>query len=298
MLSKRRLLRLVEENFVDGWDDPRMPTISGLRRRGYTPESIRAFCDLIGVAKRDSLVEMTPLENAVREHLNRVAPRYMGVLRPLKVVIDNYPEDQVEEFDAVNNPEDPSAGTRKVPFSRELYIEQTDFREEAPKKYFRLAPGREVRLRYAYFITCTEVIKDEDGNVVEVHCSYDPASRGGNSPDGRKVRGTIHWVSARHALDAEVRLYDRLFTAANPNDVPEGKDFTDLLNPESLEVLGGSKVEPNLADLRDGERLQFERQGYFCVDRTSRPELLVFNRTVSLRDSWAKIEQAMMKPGS
>ncbi len=295
VLSKRKLMRLVSEGYVDGWDDPRMPTISGLRRRGYTPESIRNFCELIGVAKRDSLVEMTPLENALREHLNRVAPRYMGVLRPLKVVIDNYPEDQVEYFDAVNNPEDPSAGTRKVPFSKVLYIEQNDFREVVPnKKYFRLAPGREIRLRYAYFITCTGIVKDEAGQIIEVHCSYDPASRGGSSPDGRRVRGTSHWVSAAHAIEAEVRLYDRLFTQPNPNEVGEDGDFTEHLNPKSLEILRGCRLEPATRNLTPGTRVQFERQGYFCVDRGSNSERPVFNRTVPLRDSWAKIEQQLM----
>ncbi len=295
LLSKRKLMRLVTDGLVDGWDDPRMPTISGLRRRGYTPEAIRAFCDLIGVAKRDSLVEMTPLENAVREHLNRIAPRYMAVLRPLKVIIDNYPEGQVEEFEAINNPEDPQAGTRKVPFSKELFIEQDDFREEAPnRKYFRLAPGREIRLRYAYFITCTSFVKNEMGEVIEVHCSYDPESRGGSSPDGRRVRGTSHWVSAAHAVPAQVRLYDRLFTKPNPNEVEEGGDFTDNLNPASLELLTECMVEPNLRGLEAESRVQFERQGYFCVDRDSSSERPVFNRTVSLRDSWAKIEKALM----
>ena len=292
VLSKRRLLRLVREGFVSGWDDPRMPTLSGMRRRGYTPEAIRTFCDRIGLAKRDSLVDVAQLEHAVREDLNARAPRVMAVLDPLRLVIENYPEGQVEEIDAVNNPEDETAGRRKVPFSRVLYIEREDFREDPPKKFFRLAPGREVRLRYAYFITCVSVVKDEAGNVVELRCTYDPATRGGSPPDGRKVKATLHWVSAAHALEAEVRLYDRLFTRENPDDVEEGEDFTASLNPESLRVVSGAKVEPGLASAasRAGSLYQFERQGYFAVDPDSAPEKLVFNRTVSLKDAWARIE--------
>ncbi len=298
VLSKRKLRQLVEEGHVDGWDDPRMPTLAGMRRRGFPPEAIRAFCERIGVAKRDSLVDVTLLENAVRDHLNRVAPRYMAVLRPLKIVIENYPEDRVEWFDAINNPEDPSAGTRKVPFSREIWIERADFREDPPRKFYRLAPGREVRLRYAYLVTCTDVIRDEGGEIVELRCTYDPASRGGNAPDGRRVRGTLHWVSARHAVDGEVRLYDRLFSVEDPNDVPEGKTFLDFLNPESLEVLTGCKLEPLLAELAPGTRVQFERQGYFVVDtKDSRPGAPVFNRAVTLRDSWARIEKRLAAGG-
>ncbi len=298
VLSKRKLRQLVEEGHVDGWDDPRMPTLAGMRRRGFPPEAIRAFCERIGVAKRDSLVDVTLLENAVRDHLNRVAPRYMAVLRPLKIVIENYPEDRVEWFDAINNPEDPSAGTRKVPFSREIWIERADFREDPPRKFYRLAPGREVRLRYAYLVTCTDVIRDEGGEIVELRCTYDPASRGGNAPDGRRVRGTLHWVSARHAVDGEVRLYDRLFSVEDPNDVPEGKTFLDFLNPESLEVLTGCKLEPLLTELAPGTRVQFERQGYFVVDtKDSRPGAPVFNRAVTLRDSWARIEKRLAAGG-
>jgi glutaminyl-tRNA synthetase len=291
MLSKRKLLQLVEEKVVAGWDDPRMPTISGYRRRGYTPESIRAFCKHIGVNKFNSTVEINVLENFLREDLNKRAPRVMGVLRPLKLVITNYPEGQTEELDAVNNPEDESAGTRKVPFSRKLYIEQDDFREVPPPKYFRLAPGREVRLRWAYFIKCTDVIKDAQGNVTEVHCTYDPATRGGDAPDGRKVKSTIHWVSAEHAIDAEVRLYDHLFNKPDPEDVPEGLDWKVNLNPKSLEVIESAKLEASLRGAKAGDKYQFERHGYFCVDRDSTGEKLVFNRTVSLRDSWAKQEQ-------
>jgi glutaminyl-tRNA synthetase len=293
VLSKRKLLGLVEEGLVNGWDDPRMPTISGIRRRGYTPESIRNFCDRIGVAKRDSVVDMALLEYCVREDLNKLTPRVMGVLRPLRVVIDNYPENQVEELEAINSPEDPGMGTRKVPFSRVLYVERDDFREDPPKKFFRLAPGREVRLRYAYYVTCVGVVKDEQtGEVVELHCTYDPETRGGWSEDGRKVRGTLHWVSAPHSLEAEVRLYDRLFEKANPGGEKGGADFKTSLNPNSLETLTSCRVEPSLAGAAPGSRYQFERLGYFCVDSVdSSDERLVFNRTVTLRDSWAKIEK-------
>lgn len=293
VLSKRKLLRLVKEGYVRGWDDPRMPTLRGLRRRGYTPESIRTFCDRIGLAKRDSLVDVAQLEHAVREDLNRRAPRVMAVLDPLRVVIENYPQDQVEEVDCVNNPENESAGTRKVPFSRVLYIEREDFREDPPKKFFRLAPGREVRLRYAYLVTCTGVNKDADGRIIELRCTYDPETRGGSPPDGRKVKATLHWVSAAHALDAEVRLYDRLFTRENPDEVEEGRDFTACLNPDSLRVVRGAKVEPGLKAAAPGTSYQFERQGYFAVDPDSSDEGLVFNRTVSLKDSWAKIAARM-----
>ena len=291
VMSKRKLLRLVKEKFVSGWDDPRMPTISGMRRRGYSPEAIRNFCKLIGVNKFNSTVDFALLEHCLRENLNKTSARVMAVLRPLKVVITNYPEGQSEELDAINNPEDESAGTRKVPFSRELYIEQEDFMEEPPKKFFRLAPGREVRLRYAYFITCTDVIKDADGNVVELHCTYDPATRGGDAPDGRKVKATLHWVSAQHALKAEVRMYENLFTKENPDDVEEGQDFTANLNPNSLETLSECYVEPSLASAKTLDRFQFERLGYFCVDNDSTPESPVFNRTVGLRDTWAKIQK-------
>jgi glutaminyl-tRNA synthetase len=291
VMSKRKLLQLVQQRHVAGWDDPRMPTISGLRRRGYTPESIRDFCARIGLAKKENVIDVAQLENSVREDLNKRALRVMAVVRPLKVVITNYPEGQSEEVEVVNNPEDPAAGTRKVPFSRELFIEQDDFREDPPKKFFRLSPGKEVRLRSAYFITCTEVVKNADGEIVELRCTYDPATRGGDAPDGRRVKATLHWVSAAHAIPVEVRLYDRLFTAADPEDVGEGKTFLDVLNPASLEVLRGCQAEPGLASARPGDRLQFERLGYFCVDPDSRPGALVFNRTVSLRDTWAKIEQ-------
>jgi glutaminyl-tRNA synthetase len=293
-MSKRKLLTLVEQGHVTGWDDPRMPTLSGLRRRGYTPEAIRTFCERIGVAKRDSIVDIALLEHCLREDLNRCAPRVMAVLRPLRVVIVNYPEDQVEELEAVNNPEDPDMGTRKVPFSRILYIERDDFREDPPKQFYRLAPGREVRLRYAYFITCVGVVRDErTGEVVELHCTYDPATRGGDAPDGRKVRATLHWVSVAHALSAEVRLYDHLFMKVNPNEEQEGVDFTAVLNPQSLEVLPSCWVEPSLAGAAPGSRYQFERLGYFCVDMVdSSPGALVFNRTVTLRDTWARIEKA------
>jgi glutaminyl-tRNA synthetase len=294
VMSKRRLLELVEEGRVTGWDDPRMPTISGLRRRGYTPESIRDFCERIGLAKKDSVVDIALLEHCLREDLNRRARRVMAVLRPLRVVIDNYPEGQVEELDALNNPEDPSMGTRKVPFSRELYIEREDFREDPPKKFYRLAPGREVRLRYAYFIKCVDVVKDKrTGEVVELHCTYDPTTKGGDAPDGRKVRATLHWVSAPHSIEAEVRLYDHLFTVANPADEKEGADFKTYLNPNSLETLKSCRLEPSLAGAQPGSQYQFERLGYFCVDTNDSSEgALVFNRTASLRDTWAKIEKA------
>jgi len=289
VLSKRKLLHLVEDGYVSGWDDPRMPTLSGLRRRGYSPESIKTFCDRIGVAKRQTAVEVALLEHCVREDLNQRARRAMAVLHPLKVVIDNFPEGQVEELEAVNNPEDPAMGTHKVPFSRELYIESDDFREDPPGKFFRLAPGREVRLRYGYFITCAGFDKDEStGEVVTVHCTYDPETKGGQAPDGRKVRGTIHWVSAAHALEAEVRLYDNLFTVERPDEV---EDYRTVLNPESLTVLTSCRVESSLVDAAPGQHYQFERVGYFCVDSSdSRPGALVFNRTATLRDSWAKIE--------
>ena len=290
IMSKRKLLQLVEQGLVSSWDDPRMPTLAGLRRRGYTPEAIRDFCDRIGVAKRDSTVDVALLEYCLREDLNRRARRFMGVLRPLKVVIDNYPEEQVDELEAINNPEDPAAGKRMVPFSRELYIERDDFMEEPVKKFFRLAPGREVRLRYAYYITCERVVKDEHtGEIKEIHCTYDPLTRGGSSPDGRKVKGTIHWVSASHARDAEVRLYDRLFSVPDPGAVKDGDDFTDFLNPASLEILSGAKVEPSLAKMSTNTTFQFERLGYFCADsQDSTLNSLVFNRAVTLRDSWAK----------
>lgn len=292
VLSKRKLLRLVNQGLVRGWDDPRMPTLSGLRRRGYTPEAIREFCARIGVAKANSINDIALLEHCVRDDLNKRAPRVMGVLNPLRVVIENYPEDQVEMMEAVNNPEDPTAGTRQVPFSRVLYIEQDDFREIPPPKYFRLTPGREVRLRYAYFIKCVDVVKDAEGNVVELRCTYDPATRGGNAPDGRKVKSTIHWVSASHALPAEVRLYDRLFRVENPDDTEEGQTFLANLNPHSLDTLTLSYVEPSMKDATPGTRVQFERQGYYCVDPDSTPSKLVFNRTVGLKDAWVKIEKS------
>lgn len=290
VLSKRKLLQLVRDGLVDGWDDPRMPTLAGYRRRGYTAESIRNFCDRIGVAKANSTVDVAMLEHSIREGLNQRAPRVLSVLKPLRVVIDNYPADQTEELEAVNNPEDPSAGTRTLPFSKVLYIEQDDFRETPPPKYFRLSPGKEVRLRYAYFITCQSIVKDpQTGEVSEVHCTYDPATRGGDAPDGRKVKSTLHWVSAPHAIDAEVRLYDRLFAAEFPDR--EG-NFLDALNPNSLAVLQGCKLEPSLATARPGDRVQFERQGYFWVDpKLSKPGALVFNRIVGLKDAWAKIEK-------
>jgi len=291
VMSKRKLLQLVQQNLVSGWDDPRMPTISGLRRRGYTPESIRDFCQRIGVAKKENVIDVAQLEFCVREDLNRRAPRVMAVLRPLKVVLTNFPEGQVDEVDVINNPEDESAGTRKVPFSRVLYIEQDDFREDPPKKFFRLSPGKEVRLRCAYFITCQEVVKDAAGEIVELRCTYDPATRGGDAPDGRRVKATMHWVSAAHAVPAEVRLYDRLFSVEDPEADDTGKTFVDYLNPNSLEVLRGCQVEPSLLSASAGDRVQFERLGYFCVDVDSRPGAPVFNRIVSLRDTWARIEQ-------
>lgn len=291
VMSKRKLLRLVREGYVSGWDDPRMPTLTGMRRRGYTPAAIRDFSERIGVAKSNSTVQIEFLEHCLREDLNKTAPRVMGVQRPLKVIIDNYPEDQVEELEAINNPEDPAMGTRKVPFSKVLYIERDDFKEEPPKKFYRLAPGREVRLRYAYFITCVDVLKNEQtGEVDELHCTYDPQTRGGNAPDGRKVKATLHWVSASHALPAEVRLYDHLFTRENPDDVEEGKDFTCNLHPKSLEILN-AYVEPSLKNAKTGEHYQFERIGYFCVDPDSTKKCPVFNRTVTLKDTWARIQK-------
>jgi glutaminyl-tRNA synthetase len=291
VMSKRKLLQLVEQKHVTGWDDPRLPTISGLRRRGYTPESIRDFCGRIGVAKKENVIDVAQLEHSVREDLNRRAPRVMVVLKPVRVVITNYPEGQVEQVEVPNNPEDPSAGKRQVPFSRELYIEREDFMEVPPKKFFRLAPGREVRLRGAYFITCREVIKNDQGEVIELRCTYDPATRGGSSPDNRRVQATLHWVSREHAVPVEVRVYDRLFSVEDPEAVANGKTFLDNLNPNSLEVLRGCQAEPGLAGAAVGSRFQFERLGYFCVDVDSRPGAMVFNRTVSLRDTWAKIAQ-------
>lgn len=291
--STRKLRLLVEEKRVRGWDDPRLPTLSAMRRRGYTPEAIRSFCDGIGVAKTESVIDVAKLEHYVREDLNKRAPRVMAVLRPLKVVINNYTQDESEELDAINNPEDPNAGTRKVPFSRTLYIEQDDFREEPPPKYYRLAPGREVRLRYAYFVKCVDVVKDKDGRVIELHCTYDPKTRGGDAPDGRKVKATLHWVSATHAIGAGVRLYDRLFSKPDPNKVDnENEDFRANLNPDSLEILKDCKLEPSLRSAKHGQSYQFERLGYFCVDPDSKTGSLIFNRTVSLRDPWAKIEKA------
>jgi glutaminyl-tRNA synthetase len=291
LLSKRRLLQLVEEKQVSGWDDPRMPTISGIRRRGYTPEALRNFCGAIGASKTNGVIELAMLEHFVREDLNKHALRAMAVLRPLRLVIDNYPEGQSEELELGNNPEDPAAGVRKVPFSRVLYIEQDDFREDPPKGYFRLSPGREVRLRGGHFIKFASVVKNSAGELVEVHCNYDPATRGGNAPEGRKVKGTIHWVSAAHAVDAEVRLYDTLFTKEDPNELDEGQDFTANLNPRSLEVIADAKLEPSLVGAEAGSRYQFERLGYFCVDKDSSPGKPVFNRTVTLKDTWAKIEK-------
>ena len=301
VMSKRKLLQLVKEHYVSGWDDPRMPTICGFRRRGYTPESIRNFCEDIGVAKRDNVIDYVRLENSLRDHLNKVAPRRMAVLNPAKLVIDNYPEEQTEMLTAVNNPENEADGTRQVPFCRELYIEREDFMEEAPKKYFRLSLGREVRLRYAYFVTAQSVEKDAEGNITCIHCTYDPATRGGDAPDGRKVKGTLHWVSARHAVNAEVRMFDRLFATETPDEAPEGKTFLDNLNPNSLQVLQNCKLEPSLADARmvvneqgieEPMRFQFERMGYFCTDRDGSPDHLVFNRSCSLKDTWAKISNA------
>ena len=292
-MSKRKLLTLVQDGHVSGWDDPRMPTISGIRRRGYTPEALRNFCNVIGVSKTNGTIELALLEHFLREDLNKRVPRVMAVLRPLRVVIDNYPEDRVEEMEAVNNPEDAAMGKRKAPFSRVLYIEQDDFREVPPKQFYRLSPGREVRLRYGYFMACTGVVKDEKtGEVLEIHCTYDPATRGGNAPDGRKVKSTIHWVSAAHAIDAEVRLYDNLFTREDPNQTDEGENFTANLNPRSLEILTCAKLEPSLRDAAEGSRYQFERLGYFCVDPDTAPGRPVFNRTVALRDSYARIEKA------
>jgi glutaminyl-tRNA synthetase len=295
LLSKRKLLQLVQEGRVTGWDDPRMPTISGIRRRGYTPEAVRNFCGAIGVSKTNGSIELAMLEHFVREDLNKRALRVMAVLRPLKVVVDNYPDNQAEEMDAVNNPEDANAGSRKVPFSRVLYIEQDDFREVPPKGYYRLSPGREVRLRYGYFITCQSVVKNDAGEVIEVHCTYDPATRGGNAPDGRKVKSTIHWVSAAHAIDAEVRIYENLFSKENPGDVEDGQDFTANLTPNSLEIISDAKLEPSLANAEVGGRFQFERLGYFCVDPDSKAGRPVFNRTVALKDTWAKQEKKQGK---
>jgi glutaminyl-tRNA synthetase len=291
ILSKRKLIELVREKHVNGWDDPRMPTISGLRRRGYTPGAIRDFCRTIGVSKTNSTVGINVLENSIRQELNKKAPRAMAVLNPLKVTIINYPEDKEEFLEAINNPEDESFGTRKVPFSREIYIEKDDFREDPPKKFFRLSLGREIRLRYAYFIKCEEVIKDADGNIIELKCSYDPATRGGDSPDGRKVKATLHWVSASHSEKAEARLYDYLFTKQNPEDTQDGKDYKSNLNPESIKKIYPVFIEPSLASAKSGVSYQFERQGYFCVDKDSSPEKLIFNRIVSLRDAWANIEK-------
>ena len=294
VMSKRMLSELVKRGIVDGWDDPRMPTIAGLRRRGYTPESIRDFCERIGVAKRNSIVDIALLEHCIREDLNKRAPRVMAVLRPLKVIIENYPEDKEEELEAINNPEDPSMGTRKVPFCREIYIEQDDFMENPPKKFYRLAPNREVRLRYAYYIKCVDVIKDKDGNIKELVCTYDPETKGGWAPDGRKVKATLHWVSARHCIEAEVRLYDRLFVKEDPTDVEEGKTFLDYVNPESLIVLKRCYLEPSLRNARPGDRFQFERLGYFCVDtKDTKPGKLVFNRIVTLKDTWEKIKKRL-----
>ena len=294
VLSKRRLLRLVEGGYVNGWDDPRMPTIAGFRRRGYTPEAIRDFCDRIGVAKNAAIIDIALLEHSLRDHLNKTAPRALAVMRPLKVVITNYPEDETDWLDAVNNPEDESAGTRKVPFSRDMYIERDDFMEDPPRRFYRLAPGREVRLRYGYFIKCEEVVKDESGEIIELRCTYDPETRGGSAPDGRRVRATLHWVSAAHAIDAEVRLYDHLFTRWNPDeDDEEGADWLSFLNPESLVTVADAKLEPSLAEAAPGYRCQFERQGYFCVDtKDSTPDRIVFNRTTTLRDTWARVRRS------
>jgi len=296
VMSKRRLRQLVEESHVEGWDDPRMPTIRGMRRRGYTPEALRTFIDELGVTKSEGFVDASFLDYCVRQELNRTSPRVMGVLDPLKVVVTNYPEGEEETLNAVNNPEDPSAGIRQIPFSRELYIEREDFMVDPPKKFYRLAPGREVRLRYAYFIRCEEVVRDEDGAVVELRCTYDPATRGGDAPDGRKVKATLHWVSAKHAVDAEVRLYDRLFAKEDPSDVEEGKSWLDNLNPDSLVVVSGCKLEPSLSSSQPGERFQLERKGYFCVDADAVPGRLVFNRTVTLRDTWEKEKRRLSGP--
>jgi len=298
VLSKRNLLKLVQGGHVRGWDDPRMPTLSGMRRRGYTPQAIRTFMQRIGIAKTESVVDIALLEHCLREDLNKRARRVMAVLHPLRVVITNYPEGQVEEVEAINNPEDPAAGSRNLPFSRVLYVEQDDFREDPPRKWFRLAPGREVRLKHAYYITCQEVIRDESGTPIELRCTYDPETRGGSSPDGRKVRGTLHWVSAAHALEAEVRLYDYLYTKADPYDVEEGQDFTANLNPDSLQVLNHCKVEPHLASASVGEPLQFLRLGYFCLDPDTSGDRLVFNRTITLRDTWARIERTQKQARS
>ncbi len=295
LMSKRKLLRLVQDKYVSGWDDPRMPTLGGLRRRGFSPDSIRKFCKVIGVNKFNSTIDYALLEHCVREDLNRTSPRVMAVLRPLKVVLSNYPDGQVEWLEAINNPEDPAAGTRKVPFSKVLYIEQDDFMEDAPKKFFRLAPGREVRLRYAYFIRCDEVVKDADGTIIELRCSYDPATRGGDAPDGRKVKATLHWVAAEQALDAEVRLYEHLFTKEDPEQTEDGQDFTANINPDSLQILTGCKVEPSLKDTEPLQRCQFERLGYFCADPDSTAGKLVFNRTVTLKDTWAKLQKKQKK---
>ena len=292
ILSKRFLKMMVDQKLVHGWDDPRMPTLCGMRRRGYTPEAVRDFIDKVGVAKNESIVDVSLLEHCVRDNLNLTVNRVMAVLDPLKLVIDNYPDDQVEQLEATNNPEDEAAGTRTVPISKNLYIEKSDFMENPPRKFFRLSPGNEVRLRYGYYIKCTHAVKDENDEVIEVHCTYDPETRGGYSPDGRKVRGTIHWVSAQHALDAEIRLYDRLFNTPDPDNTEEGKTFMDNLNPDSLTILSGCKIEPSLSHSNPGDRFQFERQGYFCTDLDSSKELLVFNRTVGLRDSWARIVQS------
>lgn len=293
VMSKRKLKQLVENGYVQGWDDPRMPTISGMRRRGFTPGSLRNFMDEVGIAKRENVMQMAKLEAILRDDLNKRSQRRMAVLDPLKVVITNYPEDGSEELEAINNPEDESAGKRSITFSRELFIERDDFMEDPPKKFFRMAPGREVRLRYAFLITCNEVIKNDDGEIIELHCTYDPETRGGSAPDGRKVKATIHWVSAQHAIDAEVRLYDRLFSVPDP---AASEDFVDVLNPESLRVITHSKLEPSLADIADDEKVQFERLGYFCKDTESSPDGLIFNRTVPLRDSWAKLEKQQIKP--
>jgi glutaminyl-tRNA synthetase len=295
VMSKRKLLKLVQDKLVAGWDDPRMPTICGMRRRGFSPAAIRNFCEKISVNKFNSTIDFALLQHCLREELNKSSPRVMAVLNPLKVVIENYPQDKVEYLDAINNPEDPSAGSRQIPFSREIYIERDDFMEDAPKKFFRLAPGREVRLRYAYFITCTNVIKDSAGNITELRCTYDPATRGGDAPDGRKVKSTLHWACAKNAIDAEVRIYEHLFTKENPDETEEGQDFTAFLNPDSLKVLSNCKVEPYLKDAKASSRWQFERLGYFCVDSDSKENKLVFNRTATLRDEWAKIQQNQSK---